>query len=583
MAENTQNSEKKEQEFHAGVGLAHLLKEYGVRIIFGIPDGHTLPFYDGILKTPELRHILVNDERTAIFAADAYARVTGTIGVCDAGSAGSMNFPVGISEAKGSGTPVLVIVGTVKAKDMLRNIPHDIDVVNCFKPITKWASGVYSAQQFPRMLNYALRVATEGKPGPVALVIPEDILNSVDFEKSDFEISLLGACSIRGCKSAPSESEILGAVDLIKKSKCPVIFSGGEAVDAHAEFEIQALAEKLQAPIFSTITGKGIEIENDQNMYFGTIGLFGEKPNHSFLRKNADLVIIIGNRLTEDDTANFKYPPSRINTIHIDLEPAEIGLNFKSWGVVGDPKAAVAMILEELKEYSLSEAELKERKENLQKLKEARIKNREKDKADWINSEPIKPQRVLYALSQIMKTEDFLCTDASSSSRWIGAYFPLKALGRKIITPRGVGPTGFGIGAVLGTGIAVEELFSSLEKTKRPHVVLFTGDGGLMNAGLSDLETIVNLGIDCLIVIINNRSLGYVKFGQAALFKKRYFQTDRVATPFVKISESFGAIGVQISKLSELDTTLKQLYEKPGLKIADILVDPSELLPPNSY
>jgi acetolactate synthase-1/2/3 large subunit len=354
-------------------------------------------------------------------------------------------------------------------------------------------------------------------------------------------------------------------------------------VESFAFDEIKMLSEKLQAPIFSTITGKGIAIEDGKNLYFGTIGLFGEKQNHSFLRKNADLIIVVGNRLTEDDTANFKFPPSRIEMIHIDLEPAEIGLNFKCWGVVGDPKGTVNEILKDLKDYTPSDEILSERRKNIEKLRESMIKNREKDQKDWIDAQPIKPQRVLKAIWDIMKDEDYLVTDASASSRWIGPYFPAKTLGRNIITPRGVGPTGFGPGAALGTGIAIREVYSDRNKEDQPKIILFTGDGGLMNAGLSDLETLKNLDINCTIVVINNKALGFVKFGQGMMFKHRFYDTDRGDTNFVKIVEAFGGIGKRVENLSELDTTMKEMYNLPGLKLIDVMVDPKELLPPNFY
>jgi acetolactate synthase-1/2/3 large subunit len=169
-----------------GTGIARLLKENGISKVFGIPDGHTLSFYDGILRTEGIDHILVNDERTAAFAADAYARVTKGIGVCDAGAAGSMNFPVALAEAKGFGSPVIAIVGIVKKEHSLRNVPHDIDVQGVLEPITKSSQGVFIPEQVPRFLNYAIRIANNGKPGPVALIIPEDVLNSRELPLKKF-------------------------------------------------------------------------------------------------------------------------------------------------------------------------------------------------------------------------------------------------------------------------------------------------------------------------------------------------------------------------------------------------------------
>lgn len=583
------DSENLQENVQTGYGIIRMLKEYGVKYIFGIPDGHTLPLYDAMSKIDGIEHILVNDERTAAFAADAYARVTDSLGVCDAGAAGSMNFPVGISEALGIGSPVLALVGSVKVKDLLRNVPHDIKISDTLAPITKWSSNVIHSENTPRFIDYAIRLAISGKPGPVALVFPEDILSDKSVKLENFIPLVRGSCSINGCRIAPAENEIDYAIELIRNSEQPVIYSGGSAVQSGAFAEIKQLSKILMAPVFSTITGKGIMVptymNDEENMYFGTVGLFGEKPNHTFLRKKADLIIVIGNRLTEDDTAYFKYPPQDKKIIHIDIDPSQIGLNYREWAIVGDPKAAIAEILHLLSvEGIINDGKhnqiMELRKQNIEWLRDAHKRYWEKDTEKWMETEPIKPQRVLKAISDAMNPEDYLITDASSSSRWIGPYFPVKSLGRKIITPRGVGPTGFGLGALIGTSIAIREIYP---KDKIPKVVLFTGDGGFMNGGLSDLETFQRLGIDCAIIIINNSSLGYVKFGQGLIFHRNYYDTDRPASPFNEIVKSFGGKGITIEKLSDLDKVVKDAVQSKGLNLVNVMVDPQTLLPRNYY
>ncbi|MBN2157101.1 MAG: thiamine pyrophosphate-binding protein [Candidatus Lokiarchaeota archaeon] len=578
--------EKNEDKVRVGMGITRMLKDYGVSKVFGIPDGHTLAFYDGILQTDGIDHILVNDERTAAFAADAYSRVTGGLGVCDAGAAGSMNFPVAISEARGSGTPLLAIIGVIKKEHKLRNVPHDIDVQGVIEPITKTCQSIYIPDQVPRYVNYAIRMAKNGKPGPTALIIPEDVMNSKELPlKRYISTKKGGSCAIEGCSIAPAANEIENAVQMIREAKQPAIFSGSQAVSSGAFTEIKKLADMLQIPVFSTISGKGI-LQQEDPYYFGTVGLFGEKPNHKFIRRTADLLIIIGNRMTEDDTANFKIPSSKMPVIQIDLDPGEIGLSFNAWGVVGDSKIALDMIIRRLQDEGLTrdreslESLMKERKRNLEELKQDHTEYWERDAAKWMDSEPIKPQRVLYSISQYFTEEDYLVTDASASSRWIGPYFPVKGLGRKIITPRGVGPTGFGLGALLGTGIAIQDTYG--EPT--PKLVLLTGDGGLMNSGLSDLETIVQKEINCTIVVLNNSALGFVKFGQAMLYNRRYYDTDRVNTNFVQIAEAFGIKGKQVKTISQLDEAIKSsLHNQKGVQLIDVITDPEEFLPPNSY
>ena len=582
-----------------GHGMARFLKEQGVEHVFGIPDGHTLAFYDGILATEGIDHILFNDERSAGFAADAYARITGNIGVCDAGAAGSMNFPVALSEAMGSASPVLAIVGTIKSKDALRNIPHDINVEETLRPITKFSLKVLDAEYLPRFMTHAIKQAINGRPGPVALVIAEDVFSSKTIRMKNFIPQVEGAsCAINSCRTAAARNEINQTLNMIRLAKQPAIFVGGGAVLSGAFQEVAELARLIRAPVFSTISGKGIMVPNedpDKNLYFGTVGLFGEKPNHVFLKRKADLVIVVGNRLTEDDTANFKYPNQRVKMVQIDIDSAQIGLSYNAMGAVGDPKATLFEYINKFRRKTVAKLDgvhlpkakadyvselLKEREKNLNWLRDQHKKYRELDIKKWIDSDPIKPQRILKAISDNFGKEDYLVTDASSSARWVGAYFSVKSLGRKIITPRGVGPTGFGVGALIGTCLAADSLHGKNADIKK---VLFTGDGGLMNGGINEFETIVRLGLNCTIVIINNSALGFIKFGQRFLYGGRYTNTDRPDTNFAKIVEAFGGNGIRVEKLADLDNAIKEAMNKKGFNLVDVVVDPQELLPPSFY
>ncbi len=580
--------ENVKERVNAGYGISRFLQEHGIKHVFGVPDGHTLGLYDGLFAVEGIDHVLFNDERSAAFAADAYSRVTGLVGVCDSGAAGSMNFPIALAEAKGSASSVLAIIGVIKSNDILKNIPHDIKVVETLKPVTKWTGKVLSSKILPRFLDFGIRSAINGRPGPVALVISEDVISSSDIRLKEFIPRTGGSCSINSCRTVPSTNEIEEAFDLIRNSKQPAIFCGGGAVLSGAFQEVNQLSEMLVAPVFSTISGKGIMVSNDENinsMYFGTIGLFGEKPNHKFVRRRTDLLVVIGNRLTEDDTANFKVPTLKTDMIQIDIDPAEIGLSYHPLGVVGDPKAALTEIIQKLSACGITSFKnereiLTTRKKNIEELRINHKNYRKEDTTLWINQEPIKPQRVLKAISDVFTKHDYLITDASASSRWIGAYFPVKSIGRKIITPRGVGPTGFGVGALIGTCLAADLLNKS---SKRSRKILFTGDGGLMNGGINEFETITKLGLDCTIVVINNSALGFVKFGQAMLYKKRYYDTDRPQTNFANLAEVFGGTGVRVEKLNQLDATIQQAMKSEGFNLIDVIVDPNELLPPNFY
>ena len=571
-----------------GQGIARFLRDHGAKYVFGIPDGLTLGLYEGIKATDGIDHILLNDERSAAFAADAYARITGTLGVCDAGAVGSMNFPIGLVEAKGSGSPVLALVGIIKAKKLLRNFPHDINVAETLSPLIKWTGKILVSENLPRFMKYAIKQAINGRPGPVALVISENVLSSSNLKAKAFTSQTIDAYSVNSQRIVPNEPEIDQILKRIRNAKQPAIFAGGGAVLSGAYEEIAELARILKAPVFSTISGKGIMVSKENpedNLYFGIIGLFGEKPNHRFIKTKVDLLLAVGNRLTEDDTAFFKYPSQRINMIQIDVDTAEIGLSYNPMGVVGDPKATLTEIIKKLKSQEISL--LKDEKEildnrikNIRTLGEKYRHYRKKDMVKWLDVEPIKPQRVLKAISDNMSKDDYLVTDASASSRWIGAYFPVKSTGRKIITPRGVGPTGFGVGALIGTCIAADSVSTGDVKPKK---ILFTGDGGLMNGGINEFETIKKLGLDCTIVVINNYSLGYIKFAQSFIFNRQFYEVDRPNTDFSRIVEAYGGKGIRVEKLEDLDSAIHEAIMSKGFSLVDVIVDPEEFLPPSYY
>ncbi|MBD3187041.1 hypothetical protein GF325_09455, partial [Candidatus Bathyarchaeota archaeon] len=393
------------------------------------------------------------------------------------------------------------------------------------------------------------------------------------------------ACAMEGCSIGPTGMEVEASVEMILAAEYPVLFTGRGAIQAAAFDEVRVLSKLLHAPVFTTIAGKGIlpDLPSFENLHFGVAGLFGEKPNNSALRK-ADLVLAIGNRLTEDDTANFKYPRKRASMVQLDVDAANIGKHYHPLGVIGNPRASLQAIIKELRERleggaidaSMARTRDAANMKLAGKLKEYRVK----DTKAWLDAEPMKPQRVLHAIRKALVPGDFVVTDASASSRWIGAYYPVKQAGRHLVTPRGVGPTGFGLGALLGTCIGAMTRGNHVAKAKK---VLITGDGGLMNAGVSDLETIVKLDLDCTIVVLNNAALGFVRFGQAMLQRGRYIDTTRPEANFAGITEAFGGTGIIQESLETLDKTMEDSINTPGLTLVDTRVDPEEYLPPNSY
>ena len=570
---------------HSGIGIARYLRDQGVKYIFGIPDGLTMGLYRGIKETEGITHVLLNDERNCAFAADAYGRITGSVGVCAAGPAGGLSFPIGLAEARGSSSPILALVGLLRPKKWLRNFPHEIDAAGVLNPVTKWTEKIIDPINLPRFLRFAFKQALSGKPGPVALVISEEVVNNTELKIKTFFSQQSKKTSIDDFRISPIREDIDIIVEMIMNAKQPAIFCGEGSVISKAFEEVATLAQLLKAPVFSTISGKGIMISMDNpidNLYFGPIGLFGQKPNHGFMRSKVDLLIAVGNRLTEDDTAFFKFPSRNTEMIQIGMELSDMGLSYNPTVITGDPKATLNEVIINLKSkgFSLDSNISETRLKNLNKLNEKLKRYREKDRERWLNIEPIKPERVLKAISDNLNENDYFVTDASASSRYTGAYFPVKGVGRRVITPRGIGPTGFGVGALIGTCFGAKSLETDGINSKK---VLLTGDGSLMDGGLSEFETIVKLGLDCTIIILNNKALGYIKFAQAFIFNREYFESDRPDTSFSRLAELFGGKGYRVEKLSDLESTIQEAINRKGFNLVEVMTDPEEFLPPSHY
>jgi acetolactate synthase-1/2/3 large subunit len=580
-----EESNKGAEYVHSGIGIARFLRDHGVKYVFGIPDGLTMGLYRGLKETEGISHILFNDERNTAYAADAYGRITGTVGVCVAGPAGGLNLPIGLAEAKGSSSPILALVGLLRPKKWLRNFPHEIDIAGVLNPVTKWTEKIIDPINLPRFLRFAFKQALSGKPGPVALVISEEVVNHTELKTKAFSSQISDKTSVDNFRTSPIREDIDTIVEKIINAKQPAIFCGEGSVISKAYNEVATLAQILKAPVFTTISGKGIMVSKENpidNLYFGPIGLFGQKPNHGFMRSKVDLLIAVGNRLTEDDTAFFKFPSLSTEMIQIGIEISEIGLSYNPIAIMGDPKTTLNEVIINLqsKEFRIEEKILETRLQNLYKLNEKLKSYREKDRERWLNIEPIKPERVLKAISDNLDENDYFVTDASASLRYTGAYFPVKGVGRRVITPRGIGPTGFGVGALIGTCFAAKTLAVD---GKNPKKVLLTGDGSLMDGGLSELETIGKLGLDCTIIILNNNALGYIKFAQAFIFNREFYESERPDTKFSQIAELFGGKGYRVEKLSDLDSTIKEAINRKGFSLVEVMTDPEEFLPPSHY
>jgi acetolactate synthase I/II/III large subunit len=555
---------------HGGALLAWLLAEHGVRHVFGVPGGQTLALYDGILdREPALRHVLVRDERTAAYAADAYARVTGLVGVCDATvGPGAAKLPSGLAEALGASVPVIALVSELPA----RLAPHRyrsaasqaLDQASLLAPVTKWQALVPDADAMPALVGQAFRMATSGRPGPVALFLPQDVLDG-PAEKAWPAQRLAGTAgparfgSFPPFRPVPDSGDIAAAAAVLRRSARPYLLAGGGAMHSGAGPAVTALGERLSAAVGTTLTGKGV-IPEDHPLSVGVAGSMGAPPATAALAE-ADVVLLIGSKASGGATMNWSLPRSDQAVLQLDLDPAELGRAFPLVaGMLGDAQAGLLALSAALAESAEPEPDRTAWRERLAVLAGSW---RDKRDAERVSDRvPIAPQRVLGELERVLRPDDLLVCDASLSSGWAGAYFEQRTPGRRVLFPRGQAGLGYALPAAVGAA------------TARPggRTVVLAGDGAFGYA-VGELATIVEHRLPVTIVVLNNRSLGWIRWYRRINFGRGWEDEDFGDVAFADVARAFGLRGQRVTEPGQLAAALRSAAEGPGPALVDVVTE----------
>lgn len=526
---------------HVGEQLVDRLIGYGVRHVFGCPGGQTLPLYNGMAKRQDLiRHVLMHDERSAVFAADAYARATGRIGVCDATvGPGASNLVSGLVEAYSSSIPVLAIVSDIprewEHRRRLGSASQGFEQRKFLEGCVKWYGRVETADNLSEILHACIRLATGGRPGPVVLEIPDDIFAG-DAGDDEFPASPEWAAFPR-LRAAPDPDAVARATALLGASRMPIIVAGGGAVIAGAHDSVVRLAEALRCPIATTVSGKGI-VPETHPLSIGVAGRFGVPMANTVLAES-DCVIFIGSKTGQTTTNNWTLPGLDTTVIHIDIDADEIGRNYHfGVGILADARLGTAALADAMQGQPRS-SEWDEKR--LAKLR-----------GDWWDG-PIefkqapkpgilKPQDIVRAMGRLMSVDDTIVTDASLSSGWIAGRWQYPGPGRHFFAPRGLAGLGWGLPAAIGIAVAKRQL------GQPDRVVCLAGDGG-WGYSLTEVETAARVGLPIISVVINNSTLGWIKHSAA----NRY--PDMVSEDFtdVSYSEAAHALGAVVSHVDTLE------------------------------
>ena len=560
---------------NGGEVLAELLSNYGVRFVFGVPGGQTLSFYDGIEKLqPKIRHVLVRDEKTSPLMAIGYSKVTFRPGVVD-GTAGpgAANMLPSVIEAWSSSTPLIVLTSNIVTKWMGKGASQELDHFALFRSFVKTSLRPRNTPEIPSIVRKAFRLATSGRPGPVHVDLPQDILEGQATEAKD--VSGLGTDSIYSQypphRPRPDFLDVTRAVEMINQADFPVVLAGGGAVMSHAFDSVLHFAELIGAPVVTTLTAKGI-IPEDNPLSLGCVGRQGYRPTANKALKEADLVIALGTKFAQVSMNNWTLiDETRAKIIHIDLDPTEFGKNYwTDLAIQADIKSALDDISNALR-TSNDTSSLSKRTSRIQKVATFRKEwDSLFEKLSSDSTSPLKAAFVMKEVQRALPSDSILVSSGSFSGSFAGAFYNVLSGGNvlRFIQARGMAGTEGALPLAIGAALGVEG--------KSTKVLAVTGDGGF-GYHVAELETARRMNLALPIVVLNNNSLAWMKLIQEEKFGARYLSSNYSADlSYAKIAESFGCEGIRVEKASELTPALGEAVKSDSVTVVEVMTDPKD-------
>jgi acetolactate synthase I/II/III large subunit len=557
---------------HTGDMLAGLLAAAGVTHVFGQPGGQTAALYDGIAQRPGLRHVLVRDERSGAYAADAFARLTGRPGVCDVTvGPGTTKLADGLVESYNASIPVIALVGELPADwAPLRHkgvASQGFDQVGFLSAITKSTLAVPNARALPDLLRGAFRTATSGRPGPVALVVPHDVLDA-EWGGADGDLDVdertARAPAFRTVADPASVSE---AAALLGAGARPLIVAGGGVHTSRAAGELAALAERADAVVVTSFTGKGA-VDETSPRAAGVLNPLGTTASLELARR-ADVLFWCGCKVGQNTSHNWLLPLPHQATIQLDIDPAELGRTFRpSVALSGDARATLEALLRAVPR----------RRRPAWRAECARVTGeaaavRASEEAS--GAVPVAPQRVMAELAARLSAGDVVVSDASFSAGWIAAHVPARRAARDFLFARGQGGLGYAVPAAIGAAVA------------RPadRVITVSGDGGFSYA-LGELATHAQMGSRTTHIVLNNGSLGWLAMWQRMFFGGLRLSVDlespSAAAAFAEAARGLGCAGFFAGAPADIGEALDAALATDGPAVVEVRVDPAAT-PIHSY
>lgn len=537
--------------------LLESLKKEGVDVLFGYPGGAVIDIYDKLPRHPELKHVLVRHEQGAVHAADGYARASGKVGCCLVTSGpGATNTVTGIATAYCDSIPLVVFTGQVPTQLIGNDAFQEVDIVGITRPCTKHNFLVKDVRNLAKTIRQAFYLARSGRPGPVLVDLPKDIMQA----RTEFVWPEDIFMRSYNPTYKPNLNQLRRTAEELAKARKPIILAGGGVIMANASEVLCELAHELDIPVATTLMGLGAFPANG-DLWLGMVGMHGTYAANMSIN-HADLLVCVGARFDDRVTGRLQDFASHARIVHIDIDPTSIRKNVEvDVPVVGDCRQALEGILEICRAKMADTDWSGMHADWLQTVHEWKANH----PLAYNKNGHIKPQQVIETMYSITKGDAIIATEVGQNQMWAAQFYTFTKP-RTLLTSGGLGTMGYGFPAAIGAQFAFPDKL----------VINVAGDGSIQ-MNIQELATVVQNKIPVKVVILNNGHLGMVRQWQELFYNRNYSHTNMEAQPdFVKLAEAYGAEGYRISKPEELEDVLRKALTSPNPAFIDVMVEREE-------
>ena len=537
--------------------LLESLKKEGVDVLFGYPGGAVIDIYDELPRHPELKHVLVRHEQGAVHAADGYARASGKVGCCLVTSGpGATNTVTGIATAYCDSIPLVVFTGQVPTQLIGNAAFQEVDIGGITRPCTKHNFLVKDVRNLAKTIRQAFYLARSGRPGPVLVDLPKDIMQA----RTEFVWPEDIFMRSYNPTYKPNLNQLRRTAEELAKARKPIILAGGGVIMANASEVLCELAHELNIPVATTLMGLGAFPANG-DLWLGMVGMPGTYAANMSIN-HADLLVCVGARFDDRVTGRLQDFASHARIVHIDIDPTSIRKNVEvDVPVVGDCRQALEGILEICRAKMADTDWSGMHADWLQTVHEWKANH----PLAYNKNGHIKPQQVIETMYSITKGDAIIATEVGQNQMWAAQFYTFTKP-RTLLTSGGLGTMGYGFPAAIGAQFAFPDKL----------VINVAGDGSIQ-MNIQELATVVQNKIPVKVVILNNGHLGMVRQWQELFYNRNYSHTNMEAQPdFVKLAEAYGAEGYRISKPEELEDVLRKALTSPNPAFIDVMVEREE-------